>query len=471
MSVVVAEPPVTLVTIPNIELVSVGQWEAMTGPVEFTMADLEAMVAALSDPAVHDPRLRIGHTGPVTAEESAGGFEEQPAFGRFVNARIEGSSIFADAAGVPGWLADILPAAFPSRSVEVYWDVKTAAGRVHPAVLTSVALLGVSMPAVETLEDLKLAFGAETPEGVTFTYSGKVAASKGEAMPERVAASVASDDVRSSFWNDFAQDEYYWWWLCELYVSPTVVIADDDEGGYWSVPYTVSGDTVTWGEPVQVKRQYVEVEGGKVAASATARTTPVVFASAALSRPTDRVRAAKTEGASMTDEHRKTLASKLGLAADATVEQINAKLQEDALADEPEADETPDEGDETPETDETSDDPESPQGVVVDQAALAALREDARLGREAREEQLSTERKAYVAAAVKAGKFPPTSVPSYLAQLERGGEVEKATRQFIDKLAAGVVPVTELGHAPEPGAQGTEPEWFQQFPSPNRKEA
>jgi hypothetical protein len=51
--------------------------------------------------------------------------------------------------------------------------------------MTSVALLGVSMPAVETLEDLRLAFGAEMPDGVELQFSTGHARQKGDAMPSR----------------------------------------------------------------------------------------------------------------------------------------------------------------------------------------------------------------------------------------------------------------------------------------------
>ena len=73
---------VQLVTIPNVELVSVGVWNASTGPVEFTPEHLQAAIAALADPAVHAPRLRIGHTpGNIPPQQSAGGVAGPPSPG------------------------------------------------------------------------------------------------------------------------------------------------------------------------------------------------------------------------------------------------------------------------------------------------------------------------------------------------------------------------------------------------------
>lgn len=469
MTQLALEPAPVLVTIPNVELVTVGQWNASTGPAEFTVEDLEAIVAALDDPAIHDPRLRIGHTAPsASPDESAGGFADQPAFGRFTNLRLNATrtSIVADAVGVPAWLAEILPSAFPSRSVEVYWNVTTAVGRTHRAVMTSVALLGVSMPAVETLEDLQLAFGAEPPEGVQFTYDDRVVASKGEPMPNgRVAAAVTYTDVRRSFYEEIAQGDRYWWFICDVIMSPATVIADDDEDGYWAVPYTLTADGVIWGDPVEVKIQYVEVESGKVAASKPTELDGVraeyVSAAgerlaaaapaftAAESRPSDRVRAAVPPKGEQMNEQQKQLALKLGLGEDATEEQLNAKLQADALA-AADTDPDPDTDPEAPEADAAV----APTALQVAPDALAQLQEDARLGREARQAQLQAEREHLVDARIEAGCITPASRGAHLAELAKGGEIEKAHRAYLSGLAEGVIPVRERGAAPADASNG-----------------
>ena len=462
------ENEVVLVTIPNIELLSVGEWNASTGLAVFTPEDLQAIIAAVDDPAIHAPRLRIEltgpgpHTGPdVGPEESAGGFGEQPCFGRFVNLRLNdtGTTIIADAAGVPAWLAEVLPSAYPSRSVEAYRNYTTTSGRTHACVITSVALLSVSMPACETLEDLRLAYGAEIPDGVEFTFGERITATRGEPMPaKRVSASVTYTDVRRSFYEEVAAGDRYWWWICDFIMSPPTVIVDDDEGGLWSIPYTLSGETVDWGEPVEVRVQYVEKESGKVAASKpadsdiAAYTTEYVTAStrfampetpaftAAESRPSDRVRAANVqEGASMNDEQKK-LAEKHGLSADATVEELNAKLQADAIA-ALEADEQ--------ETETTEEETETPTALQVAPDALAQLQEDARLGREARQQQLQAEREQIVDGRIEAGAITPASRAAHLAELNKGGEIEKTHRDYLAGLASGVIPVKERGVNPD----------------------
>src|SRR5436190_1327459 len=117
-----------LTTIPNITLVETGEWDASSGTVTFTESDLRAAVAALDDPSVKTPRLRIGHTDSgVSIDASAGQFEEQPNIGKFVDLRMadDGQSIVADLVGIPEWIAGILPIAYPSRSIEGYHNVTT----------------------------------------------------------------------------------------------------------------------------------------------------------------------------------------------------------------------------------------------------------------------------------------------------------------------------------------------------------
>ena len=88
---------------------------------------------------------------------------EQPCVGKFVNLRVEdqGNTLYGDLVGVPKWLAEILPTAYPSRSVEAYFGVSTATNRKHEMIVTSVALLGENLPGVSTLDDLEYLFSDE----------------------------------------------------------------------------------------------------------------------------------------------------------------------------------------------------------------------------------------------------------------------------------------------------------------------
>jgi hypothetical protein len=443
-----------LVTIPNITLVETGTWNASTGEVTFTSDDLYAAVAALDDPAIKTPRMRFGHTSSTaTLYESSGGFDSQPCVGKFTNLRVEGdgTALVGDLVGVPQWLAEVLPVAYPNRSVEAYFEVKTSTGKKHPMVITSVALLGEELPAVQTLDDLELLFSEEgSPEWIDALSAGsQVAASrKEESMPTRVAASVDSSDVRKAFYEQIATEESgrYWWWIHQVYLDPKAAIAEDDNGEYWMCEYSFSGNEVQFEEPRQVFIQWVDTESGKVAAEAgpTFGRPAARFASAADSRPAERQK-------KYDNQQKETQSMPIDIAAlrtalgvddsvlpdDATEEQINT-----AIAAGPQTAEVE-------ETEETEGDTvgEVPvavaaQGAVIDPEMLRQLQADAAAGREARAAQVLSERTQFVDTAVRAGKIPPARKGHYLSLLERD---DAGTRDFINKLEAGVVPLSEKG--------------------------
>lgn len=468
-----------LVTIPNITLIETGTWQASTGEVTFTSSHLYAAVAALDDPAVKTPRMRFGHTPPGTSPyESAGQFQEQPCVGKFTNLRVEdeGNSLVADLVGVPKWLADILPIAYPNRSVEAFFGVNTSTGKKHDMIVTSVALLGENLPGVQTLEDLEVIFSDDGSEewinGLTAT--DKVAASHlgGDPLPTRVAASVDTGDIRSAFYEQIATEESgrYWWWLHQVYIDPAVVIAEDDDGEFWLIPYDAK--SAEMGDPTQVFIQWVEKDSGKVAASVQLPKeygqATAVWTEAKASRPAARqieFNNNKEARASMPIDT-SLLCAKLGLPADASEEQINAALEAHAEETPPvgstpgetPVEETPRE-EENPPAEEGGDegDDEEPEveggeaqasGVMVDRSAWAETTAYVK-------KQKAKERDEFVSAAVKAGKIPPARKAHYLTLMERD---ESGTTEFINNLEAGAVPVTEIGTSEDvqaSAAQGT----------------
>jgi hypothetical protein len=476
----------SLVTIPNVEICSTGTWMASTGQVTFTEDDLTAALAATEDPAVKEPRLIIGHTdgtAPPGMSPNEGFFGEQPCLGRFTNLRLaeNNQTLMGDLIGVPQWLADILPTAYPNRSIEGYWDVVSATGKEHGFIIPRVALLGVNLPAVATLEDLQAMFSEEGPEGVTLTKVGeRVAANRPGERPTHVAASVQYEDVRRDFYQDFAEGDRYWWWIRAVYVDPPILIVDDDEGGLWSVPYSVAGDSAEFGEPIQVITQYVEKDSGKVAASKP-HTVGHQYTKAE-SRPADRQRPNKEAQMARVSASIdvSALRSRLGLTEDqlpddATEDQINEALTTPAPGtspdpavtahpDQPEAG-TPEAGALQP--GEPSEgganrgslgpgqqDDVNASGRVVDAETLAQLQRDAAAGREARAEQLRVERTAFVSAAVSDGRIPPTRRDHYLTLMERD---DAGTREFLNSLTPGAsVPTGELGHGESVDASASE---------------
>lgn len=480
-----------LVTLPNVTLIETGTWEASTGEVTFTAADLAAAVAAIeSDPAIKAPRLRFGHTeAGVPVSESAGGFDSQPCVGKFTNLRLEdeGNALVADLVGVPKWLAEILPIAYPNRSVEAYYDVKTSTGKTHDMIVTSVAVLGTELPAVQTLDDLEILFSEEGPawvETLETTGSLVMASRKEGAVPTRVSASIDTSDVRQAFYEQVATEDSgrYWWWLHQVYMDPQIAIAEGDNSDYWMVPYSFSDNEVEYQEPVEVFIQWVEKEGGKIAAKAAPLVSmetakpEAVYASARLSRPAERQQAFdnnKKEAKGSMPIDTSLLTARLGLAQDATEEQINEALAAETPTPEtPEVEETTEEQPET-ETEETEGAPEtettpasvSASGVTVDAETWERIQRDAAAGRVARDKQVKESREQFVAAAVKGGKIPPSRKAHYLSLMEKD---DKGTREFLNSLAANSVPIEEIGTSEDDTDQTTRAQGTGLFPELNR---
>jgi hypothetical protein len=447
-------------TIVGVEIATVGmEWHASSGDHSVTFENLAAAVtAANDDPHIVVPRVKIGHTSEVNGELSVVNpfsalGDAEPAFGRYVNLRLtnNGATLIGDWIEGPEWLVDAAPSAYPGRSMEARTDIVTEGGKRYSMVIVAVSLLGPIEPAIKDLEDLER-FLIEGPTNVT------TAATRPEedGMSEQVDASVSAATIRERFNFDWATSEpidgmdTYWWWARDVRVDPNEVIADDDEGNCWSIPYETDGkDGITFGEPVKVREEFVPVTASatSVVANFRERKEQRVLASN-LERPEKP--APKPAAFVQPDNEEDTMDAKairesLGLAEDATDEEVIAKGQE--LREAAETEETTEEEttEETPETEAV----EEPVAASVDPDALEQLRSDAAAGREARTTQLSAERDGLIAAAVKAGKFAPAVAASYRAQLDKGGDIEASTRKFIEELADDVVPVTEMGASHE----------------------
>ncbi|HKN57152.1 MAG TPA: phage protease [Amycolatopsis sp.] len=464
----VPTPPV-LATIANVELAQTGTWQLKSGPTTFTPNDFVSAVAALDCPAVHNPIVKIGHTDPR--------FDGEPAVGWIGNmASVDDDrTLVGDYKGVPGWLAEILPAAWPQRSVEGEFDFRCQMGHTHPFVITAVALLGVNQPGVGTiasLQDVADLYGvvaAHAPTGTPVTVLASERTPMPNPRPLQVAATVTSDDVRRAFYESPIGSDWDAW-IEEIQLDPMQIIyIDDDEGVRYRVPVTLGSgdgvDAVTFGEPVRVVIRYDD------APQVAAGSAPAVvrFASRAESRPgaapaTPQAPAASTGSGStptegspavaFSDEQLTTLRQRLGVTDDADETVILAALDEALTerADPPAAPTTPP----AP--------PTLPEGTVaVDADQLAALQVAASAGQEARAEQLRTRRETLVSAAVADGRVAPARRDHWLAQLEADPGVETVLASL-----APVVPVTPAGYSATGDEESSE---FDHLFPPTAKEA
>lgn len=118
----------------------------MTGTITVTRADIASIIAAA--PALPDPVIKIGHDDPR--------FSGSPSLGRIINLRTadQGNTLIGDLVDMPQWLADAAPKHFAQRSIEAVSNF-VSNGNVYRMVLTGLALLGASLPAVTDLDSLQ----------------------------------------------------------------------------------------------------------------------------------------------------------------------------------------------------------------------------------------------------------------------------------------------------------------------------
>jgi hypothetical protein len=203
-------------------------------------------------------------------------FDGEPAVGRVTGLRLtsSGAKISGDLAGLPAWLAAALPSAYPNRSIEGMYGYTCQIGHTHPFVITHLALLGVTAPAVgvlSSLKDIAALYGVAAAAGDPgstwkFRLGGVMAA---DATPSP-AATV--EDIRRAYYDNPATPPTMW--ITEIQLSPLqMIVADEALGTLCRVPVKIgAGGTVTFGDPVPVQVSYVDVPEQKTAAAAA---TPV----------------------------------------------------------------------------------------------------------------------------------------------------------------------------------------------------
>jgi len=133
------------------------------------------------------------------------------------------------------------------------------------------------------------------------------------------------------------------------------------------------------------------------------------------------------------------LRERLGLKAEASDEEVAAKLDAVLKNSEAPAEETEDETEEVVDGEVVEDEPESaaPGTVTVDEQILNSLRADALAGRQAREQQQAEHRQNLVNAAAADGRISFDRKADWLKNLEADPGAEKT----LNSLAKGLIPV------------------------------
>lgn len=465
--------------LPQVELMHVGTWDASTGRHTFTPDDLAFAVAAMDCPAVHRPHIKLGHTDPR--------FDGEPAAGWVDNLAVNGGTLVGDLVGMPGWLATpdefghtVIASAYPNRSIEGQYDYRCALGHCHPFVLTALALLGISEPAIGTLASLQdvgalygVAAGAAPSTGGTYIAVHM----KGPAMPNpkalTVAAGVTTEDVRRKFYDSAPWSQ----WIEEFHLEPLeLIVLDDDSGTRQRVPVIVdpAGDGtegVTFGAAVPVVVRYDDVTPGAPdpaadpAADAAPDDTAVAaskvlrYASRAESRPGRPAAAAPTpaapadgapneggSGVELTNEQLAALRTALGLADDADIDAIVTAIQDLASTAADQAQQAADDAATAADAVAAS---KLPDGVVtVDSGRLAALEANSAKFEAFLASKRRDDIEVALSGAIKDGRITPANKETWRKTLDN--DLEHGQTLLASMAANSAVPVSELGHSTEP---------------------
>lgn len=273
-----------------------------------------------------------------------------------------------------------------------------------------------------------------------------------------VQASVDVSAIRQQFNFDWTTSEpiedldTYWWWARSIRVDPYEVIADDDEGGLWSIPFTTDGKSeVTFGEPVKVYDAYIPVAASDgVAATAVVSKRRQKVAAAALDRPDKpkRVSAQSSDEPTRADAQEGDmdgikLRERIGLAADATDEQVDQRLAQLPAAGDEAAEEAPAAPAEAQEPVAAS----APETVTVSKAVFDAMASDLESLKASDEARTATEQKTHrdglVASALDSGRISKFEAEDWRKALD---DAPAATESLLTSLTPGRVPVSERGH-------------------------
>lgn len=465
----------------GVELMTVGmQWPASTGDVTITTKHLDdAVIAANDDPHIQVPRIKLGHTSPVNGDHPnhdpfAAIGDAEPSFGQFVNLRLtnDGAVLVGDATNVISWLAASAPSTYASRSAEATWavepsfDVQTAGGKRYEMCLTAVSLLGVALPAISDLEDLSTLI-MDGPSALAASQTPAALAAG-----DRAALSISEDEIRQRFNFDWAMDEEngaaedtYWWWCREVRVSEGEIIADDDEGHLWMVPFTDADGVTTFGEPGEVRKTYIPVAASVAQVACFARPSkPQRPPAAAGTTPAATVR--PDQGVNMDDDVREFLVAR-GIDPDTASEvQVNAAK---TLMPEPGAAVEPPPAADEPVAEVEQEAPEAervpvaaarqiPDGMrLIDAATLAELQAGAQAGTQLAREKATETRDRVLAAARDEGRITPARIAHFATLYDadpEGTTVLLTADEDKGGIAKGLVPLAARAQTPDPDGDG-----------------
>ena len=153
-------------------------------------------------------------------------------------------------------------------------------GHTHDFVLTGLALLGVTPPGVGVLgnlTDIAALYGVDPSTTAAAAQAGTWRTEPTE--PTGAIMAVTEEDVRRAYYARAGAPTT--WWITELQMNPQqLIVADEDTGKLYRVPYQINAEAVTFEAAAEIA-SYSEV------AAARGTGPVVVYASAEESRSFD----------------------------------------------------------------------------------------------------------------------------------------------------------------------------------------
>ncbi len=421
---------VNLVTVKDRELMKVGTWTVYQGDGDdnsFTVTPelIQAAIDAHQSGVLRKPTIRLGH-----GDER---FTGDPAVGWLDNLHTseDGTTLLGDMVGVPAWLAKIMPSAYPSVSIEGLYDFAGSDGSTHDFVLTGLALLGATPPGITDLKSVQELYEAD------------------ELMVAAAAGNVSGTPVK-----------------VQAARAPLTPGKEHADPGYLDR----SGNAASGGNGVP---RY-QIDDAAHVRDALARFSQFrdKYTPAQRKEILGKIlSAAKKFGVDVSDDSKK-LAAAAATNMKGTVVTLPDKVAEalgiDASADEAtvlaalEA---------LKSADADADDQGGAQGgadlsqaavaaaaakmgfALMDQAGHDALVAAAEAGQRAEARQIAEDDERVVMAAIGQGKIPPARKQHWLDSMKADRD---GTKQVLASLAAGLVPVVEVGHQGVAGQVGAE---------------
>lgn len=424
-----------LVTVPNRELMKVGKWSVYKGG-EFNVTPelIQSAISAHNAGILRKPVIRLGHEDPETGDPAVGWVDN-------VRASDDGQTLYGDLVGVPRKLADIMPSAYPSLSIEGMHGYMASDGTTHDFVLTGLGLLGAKAPAISSLKSVQELYDIEDEA---------VAAAVGEIggtpikftvnTPERHDQKVAMAALTRFM---AASDKPY----------GDVTYADPKNGKY----------PIDTEEHVRAAWSYINMPKNQTGYSADELAAIKGRIKSAAKKFGIEINAASPAAekkgaivASITPE----VAARLGIEPDADDETVNKALLDKLPA--PVVDDAPDTPvDESPAVPEPAPQPVAAAAsfeqlktiaaahgaTVVDATVLAQLQTQAAAGEAARAQQLYESDERTLLDAMKSGKITAASAPKFRENLAKGGETRETTLTLLEALPENrAMAIIEAGH-------------------------